>query len=293
MTYRSILFAASSLLLASFRPVSDDPAYKTRLEEWHQKRVASLKREDGWLNLAGLFWLKEGENTVGRASDNKVVFPGGAAHLGTFKLQNDVVQFTPTADAVVTVDGQKATGTQTIFTADAKPHTVQHESLKWVVIKRGDQYGIRLRDLESEQLKNFHGIERFAINEKYRVTARLEKPSTPKTVAITNVLGQTSDQPLAGTLVFELEGKTYRLDATGEEKLFIVFGDETNKKDTYGAGRFLYADQPSADGTTVLDFNQSINPPCAFTPYATCPLPPKQNKLAVRIPAGEKRFGDH
>lgn len=294
MTYRSILVALTAWSLASFTPASEDPAYKAHIESWHQKRVNSLKDENGWLNLAGLFWLKEGDNTAGSISDNKVVFPAGNAHIGTFQLKNGEVTFIPDAKAEVLANGEKITAPQTIFSENSKKApTLQHQSLRWVVIKRGDKYGIRLRDLESEQLKNFHGIERYPVNEKYRVKAHLEKPAIPTTVSIVNVLGQSSDQPLAGTLVFQLDGKTYRLDATGEDKLFVVFGDGTNKTETYGSGRFLYADEPDAEGNTVLDFNQAINPPCAFTPYATCPLPLKQNKLTVKIPAGEKRFGDH
>lgn len=272
---------------------SADPAYVRQLDEWHEKRVASLKKEDGWLNLAGLFWLKEGDNTAGSVSDNTIVFPSGAAHTGTFRLENGTVSFTPSAGTTVTANGTALSGKTDIFTPDAAPKTLQQGSLKWFIIRRGNRYGIRLRDLESENLKQFHGIQRFPVDEHYRIKARFEKPAVAKTIRITDVVGLVSDQPLAGTLVFELNGKTYRLDATGEEKLFIVFGDKTNGKETYGAGRFLYADQPRADGTTILDFNQAINPPCAFTPYATCPLPPSQNKLAVRIPAGEKNYGEH
>ncbi|MDQ1088638.1 DUF1684 domain-containing protein [Siphonobacter sp. SORGH_AS_1065] len=294
MTYRSIIVLFTVLSLASFTPASEDPAYKAKLEAWHQKRINSLKEENGWLNLAGLFWLKEGDNTVGSVSDNKIVFPAGDQHIGNFQLKNGEVTFTPDAQAEVLMNGEKITATQTIFSDHSRNvPTLQHQSLRWVIIKRGDKYGVRLRDLESEQLKNFHGIERYPVNETYRVKAHLEKPATPTTVSIVNMIGQTSEQPLAGTLVFKLNGKTYRLDATGKGELFIVFGDATNKTETYGSGRFIYVEEPDAEGNTILDFNQAINPPCAFTPYATCPLPLKQNKLAIRIPAGEKRFGDH
>jgi uncharacterized protein (DUF1684 family) len=285
------LLAFASFLTTFFFTV--DPAYVRQLDEWHEKRVASLKREDGWLNLAGLFWLKEGDNTAGSVSDNSIVFPSGAAHTGVFHLENGIVSFTPATGTSVTTDGVALSGKTEIFSSEKKPKTLQQGSLKWFIIKRGDRYGIRLRDLESENLKQFHGIERFPVAERYRVKARFEKPTEAKTIRITDIIGLVSDQPLAGTLAFELDGKTYRLDATGEGKLFVVFGDKTNGRESYGAGRFLYADQPGPDGTTVLDFNQAINPPCAFTPYATCPLPPVQNKLAVRIPAGEKNYGNH
>jgi uncharacterized protein (DUF1684 family) len=163
------------------------------------------------------------------------------------------------------------------------------------VIKRGSRYAVRLRDLESPFLQEFKSIDRFPANEKYRVKAKLEKPVSDRTIPILDVTGQTSQQPLAGTLVFTLEGKTYRLDAVeeGADRLCILFGDATNSHDTYGSGRFLYADKPDQNGDVELDFNRAINPPCAFTPFATCPLPPKQNKLGVRITAGEKRYGNH
>ncbi|MFD2572858.1 DUF1684 domain-containing protein [Spirosoma soli] len=287
-------------VLVSFRPVPDEPNYKAQLEAWHQNRVTSLKSENGWLNLAGLFWLKEGKNSLGRGSDFDIAFPvaNAPADLGLLYLQNGDVRFAPKGGATVTIDGKPVSDPVVIFSANSKPTVLSHGSLRWFVIKRGEKYGIRLRDLDSPFLKEFHGIERYPVNETWRVKAHLEKPTQPKTIPILDVLGQTSQQPLAGTLVFDLQGKTYRLDAVGEgSKLFILFGDATNAHDTYGSGRFLYADKPAdsldGSGTTVLDFNQAINPPCAFTPYATCPLPPKQNKLAVAITAGEKRYGDH
>ncbi|QDK82815.1 DUF1684 domain-containing protein [Spirosoma sp. KCTC 42546] len=289
--------------------VSDGPSYKVQLEEWHQKRVKSLKSESGWLNVAGLYWLKEGANKVGSDTGNDITFPSGKApeQVGTFQLTNGTVFFTPAPGAAVLADrlGQSTDGssvkpeplltTETIFSPESKkPVTLQHGSLRWFIIKRGNKYGVRLRDLESPALNEFHGIDRFPVDETWRLKARLEVPSEPKTIPIMDVIGQLSQYPLAGTLVFERGGKTYRLDAAGEgEKLFILFGDPTNTHDTYGAGRFLYADKAGPDGTTTLDFNQAINPPCAFTTFATCPLPPKQNKLALAVTAGEKRYGDH
>lgn len=284
------------LALAGFR--AEDPAYRQQLDSWHQKRVESLKGEHGWLNLAGLFWLKEGINEAGTDPGNDLTFPAGKApaQLGVFNLTKGVVQFEAAPGTVVEVDGKAVLGATTVFAADlAKPVTLAHGSLRWFVIKRGDRYAVRLRDLENPLLSEFKGIDRFPANETYRVSARLEKPTVARTIPILDVTGQTSQQPLAGTLVFTLAGKSYRLDAVseGEDKLFILFGDATNTHETYGSGRFLYADKPGPDGLTTLDFNQSINPPCAFTPFATCPLPPKQNRLAISVTAGEKVFGDH
>lgn len=285
------------LATVGFRQIADNPSYKAQLDAWHQKRVNSLKSEDGWLNLAGLFWLNEGRNSLGRGADFDVPFPvsgGTPANLGTFLLQNGEVRFEPKTGADVLADGKLITESLVIFSPNSQPTVLANGSLRWVVIRRGDKYGVRLRDLDSPSLKEFHTIDRFPVDENWRVKAKLEKPATSQTIPIVNVLGQITPTPLVGTLVFGKAGKTYRLDAVGEgEKLFILFGDATNAHDTYGAGRFLYADKPDSNGTTTLDFNQAINPPCAFTTYATCPLPPKQNKLALAVTAGEKRYGDH
>ncbi|WP_461071367.1 DUF1684 domain-containing protein [Spirosoma horti] len=285
---------------------ADGPSYKAQIDEWHQNRVKSLKSETGWLNLAGLFWLNEGKNSLGRGADFDLTFPAAdaPAELGTLYLEKGEVRFAPNTAKTVLVDGKPVSEPLVIFASNTKPTVLANGSLRWFIIKRGDKYGVRLRDLESSYLKEFQPIDRYPVDESWRVKARFEAPSSPKTIPIIDVLGITSQQPLAGTLVFERAGKTYRLDAVSEgEKLFILFGDNTNAHETYGSGRFLYADKPvSASGNTdsvtekelvTLDFNQAINPPCAFTPYATCPIPPKQNKLALAVTAGEKRYGDH
>lgn len=278
---------------------TDDPAYRERILQWHQQRIESLKSERGWLNLAGLFWLNEGTNTVGSSSGNDIVFPAGKApaQLGTIRLANGSVSFEQSAGVAVKADGQPVAGNSVIFSPGSpQPVTLEYASLRWFVIKRGNRYAIRLRDLDSPLLHGFKGIDRFPTDEAYVVKARLEPPAQSRTIPILDVTGQTSQQPLLGTLVFKLGGQTHRLDAVGEgpDKLFILFADETNAHDTYGSGRFLYADKPTQPNELVtLDFNQSINPPCAFTPFATCPLPPRQNHLPVAIRAGEKRYGDH
>ncbi|MFD2935669.1 DUF1684 domain-containing protein [Spirosoma flavum] len=289
------LWLLATMLSVGWRN-ADEPSYKAQIEEWHQSRVNALKSETGWLNLAGLFWLTGGKNSVGRGPDFDVAFPiaNALTDLGSFQLEKGEVRFSPNAKETVSADGKPLTESLVIFAPDKKPTILAHGSLRWFVIKRGDKYGVRLRDVDSPSLKEFHGIERYPVDETWRVKAHLETPTTPKTIPIVDVLGLTSQQNLAGTLVFERLGKTYHLDAVGEgAKLFILFGDQTNTHGTYGAGRFLYADKAGPDGTTVLDFNQSINPPCAFTTFATCPLPPKQNKLVLAVTAGEKRYGDH
>ncbi|ACT93419.1 DUF1684 domain-containing protein [Dyadobacter fermentans] len=281
---------AVACLLSAFAAL--DNTYEAELRDWHQKRIESLKAESGWLNLAGLFWLKEGKNTFGSAEENDILFPEGKSrpHLGEIVLEKDRITLKARPDAQIFADDQPVTALD-LSSAD-KPVTLKHGSLRWFVIKRGDRYAIRLRDLESEYLKGFTGIERYPVQESWRVKARFV-PTKGHTVSITDVTGRTDDQVSPGKLVFTVNGREYSLDAVGKpESLFIIFADQTNKHETYGSGRFLYS-SVEPDGTAWLDFNKAINPPCAFSPYATCPLPPKQNKLALAVSAGEKRYGDH
>ncbi|MCE7073152.1 DUF1684 domain-containing protein [Dyadobacter sp. CY327] len=285
-----LLLLAGIYLLPAF--TFNDTAYEEQIQQWHQKRIESLKAESGWLNLAGLFWLDEGKNTFGGDSKNNVVFPADKSNpfLGEIWLDKGKVILKASPDAAI-FSGDEPVTELDIF-PDEKPVTLKHKSLRWFIIKRGDKYAVRLRDLESEYLKGFTGIERYPVQEKWLVKARFEA-TTGKKVSITDITGRTADQESPGTLVFSVNGKEYRLDAVGSTKnLFIIFADQTNKKETYGAGRFLYT-SVEEDGTAWLDFNKSINPPCAFSPFATCPLPPKQNKLALAVSAGEKRYGDH
>lgn len=287
MSHKHFIWLAGLYLLPGF--TFNDAAYEAKLKEWHQKRIESLKGESGWLNLAGLFWLKEGRNKFGSDETNDILFPKNKSKpfLGEIWVYKCKITLKANPDAEI-FSGDKAVGQLDIF-PDETPVTLRHKSLRWFIIKRGDKYAVRLRDLESQYLKEFTGIERYPVRVNWRVKARFE-PTTGKKVAITDITGRTADQESPGTLVFSVKGKEYRLDAVGSlDDLFIIFADQTNKKETYGAGRFLYS-SIEKDGTAWLDFNKAINPPCAFSPYATCPLPPKQNKLALAIPAGEKRY---
>jgi len=181
------------------------------------------------------------------------------------------------------------------------PAVEQIGSLSYQVIKRGDKngdrFGVRMKDPVNHARTHFLGLKYFAADPAYRVEARFEPYNPPKKIAITNVLGMTSDEIAPGALVFTLRGQTFQIDPIleqGEKDLFIIFKDATSGKETYGAARYLYAHPPDAAGNTVVDFNKSYNPPCAFTPYATCPLPPPQNRLPIRIDAGEKKYaGGH
>lgn len=274
-------------------PAEDTAAYVATINEWHKQRIGSLKKEDGWLALAGLFWLEPGENTFGSAPGNDLVFPEGkiAAKAGAFILADNQVKVKLNTGADVLLDGKPVTEAM-VYTSDtAAAPQLKHGSLTWFVIKRGDKYAVRLLDAENEVRTTFKGIDRYEVNPAWKLEATLEPNTTGRKISITNVLGQTSQEETPGALVFNVDGKTYKLDALKEgDQLFIIFADKTNGHETYGAGRYLYTELPDANGKTTIDFNKAYNPPCAFVTYATCPLPPKQNFMPIPVPAGEKAF---
>ncbi|MEJ8756264.1 DUF1684 domain-containing protein [Pontibacter sp. H259] len=292
----TLLLTISIILLSACTNTekSEDPAaYEASINEWHTERLNNLKKEDGWLALAGLFWLEPGKNTFGSATDNNIVFPEGkiAAHAGAFILEGNQVKTILTPDANVLLDGKTIQEALIYTSGDTLVPRLKHNSLTWFVIERGGKYGVRLLDTESEIRTNFKGIDRYKVDPAYRLEATLEPNTTGRKIAITNIVGQTSDEETPGALVFTLDGKTHKLDALKEgEQLFVIFADKTNGHQTYGAGRYLYTNLPDANGKVILDFNKAYNPPCAFVTYATCPLPPKQNFLPVPVPAGEKAF---
>jgi uncharacterized protein len=256
----------------------DKAAYENDIKAWQTSRIERLKKEDSWLTLVGLDWLKEGDNP---------------APAGTVSLTGEKVTFNPTEDA--TIDGKPVSGSVSLL-ADADeggPTIVRTGTKQFNVIKRGDRFGLRIKDSQAPTRLNFAGLDYFPIDPKWRVEARLEAYHPPKQVPITDVTGMTSNNISPGALVFEVDGKEYRVDPIieeGSDELFIIFKDETSKDATYPAGRYLYAKKPGTDGKVIVDFNKAYNPPCVFTPYATCPLPPPQNRLAVRIEAGEKKY---
>ncbi len=266
--------------------------YKNEMDAWHQKRVDRLLGPYGWVNVRGLFWLKEGINSFGSGKQNDIVFPEGkiADKAGFFVLRDSTVSMQVLPDEKVLSDNVPV-NSLVIFKPDTtRPKVLQAGSLQWFVIKRSDKIGIRLRDLETENLQSFKGIERFDSDITWRINSKLTVQPGKK-VEIANVLGQTYINPVKGTLSFTIDGEEYQLDAIDEDgKLFIIFGDETNDKTTYSAGRYLYASMPEGDVDVMLDFNQAINPPCAFTEFATCLLPPKQNILHIEVSAGEKAY---
>jgi uncharacterized protein len=272
-------------------------AYQKEIDDWHTKRIENVSAPNGWLNLAGLYWLEPGINTFGSSTKNKIVFPEGkiAEEAGYFLVNGSRVDIYVRQGVDITTDGKRVTQ-QTIYTADSTPVVLTSGSLRWNVIKRDDKLGIRLRDDKSVTQTKFAGIDRYPIDPLYKVEARFVKADSSRTIDVTNVLGQTHAQHSPGTLLFELKGNEYRLDVLegGRDEFFIIIADQTSGKETYGGGRFLYVKHPDANNKVILDFNKAYNPPCVFTPYATCPLPPHQNVLDIAIQAGEKNYSaDH
>jgi|CXWL01.1.fsa_nt_gi uncharacterized protein (DUF1684 family) len=271
-----------------------DPELEVDVLAWRAERKAGLEQPDSWLTLVGLYWLKPGEATLGSDPSSTHVFPPKAPdRVGTIRLEGDRLTLRPAPRAGVRVEGEAVGTTELATDADGPPTVVDVGSLHFFAIDRGGKIGLRLRDSESSALMAFKGLDYFAVDAGWRLEARIEKSDPPKSIKVPNVLGQVSDMPSPGTLVFERAGRTFRLDPVieeGDDQLFVIFGDLTNGKATYGGGRFLYADPPDADGRVILDFNRAYNPPCVFTPFATCPLPPPGNQLDVAVEAGEKRF---
>jgi uncharacterized protein (DUF1684 family) len=269
----------------------DQQAYVKEIDQWRAKRLASLTSESGWLSLIGLFWLKEGKNTIGSDAANDIVVPKVPPRAGEFVLANGVITFrTPHAKMFI-VDGAPISSVELKTDLDEKPTLVRVGSLTFQIIKREDKLGVRVKDRDNSDRANFRGLEYFPTDPKWRLEARFEPYNPPRTVPILNVLNMETDEPSPGAVAFEVGGKTYRLDAIterGEQQLFMIFADDTRGKETYGAGRYLYIDPPDANNRIVIDFNKAYSPPCAFTNYATCPLPPRQNILTVSIDAGEK-----
>ncbi|RKG63692.1 DUF1684 domain-containing protein [Corallococcus sp. CA054B] len=266
-------------------------------QAWHAERLKRLQSPDGWLTLVGLTWLKEGEQTAGSAPGSAVPLPSPApAQAGTFVRKGNSVSFQPAPGVASTLEGKPFTGGALKTDEKGAPDVVRLGTVSFQIILRKDRLGVRVKDSDAAARKQFPGIPMYPASADWKVEAKLVPDDKPRMISVPTVLGHAEEMKSAGTLVFTVAGKEYRLTPVGEEgdgELFIVFGDETNRDTTYGAGRFLEAPLPDKDGRVVLDFNRAYNPPCAFSRFATCPLPPRGNRLALRVEAGEKRAGEH
>lgn len=265
-------------------------SYKDSMQQWRRATEASLKADDGWLTVSGLFWLNEGTNKAGQGEDNVVQLPEGSPKVfGVFQRSASTITFRPAPNIRARHNGVPASA-QVQMNYGAKPDLLTFQDLTLFVIKRGDQFAIRLRDRKSKMRRDFKGLHWYPVQETYRVEAKWMAYKNPRMIAIPNVLNRVDQQQSLGFAVFKLHGKEYTLEPVVEgQQLFYIFKDLTAGKETYPAGRFLYSEAP-VNGKVILDFNKAYNPPCAFTPYATCPLPPQQNRLQTRVEAGELTY---
>ena len=264
-------------------------SYTASIKHFDTLRINALTDKNGWLNLAGLYWLKPGNNTFGSAKTNALVFKhkNMPAVLGKFKVAGNRVSFE--FDKAVSKFPNDYSEEIVLFDPANKTDTsIEFNQFMWSIIIREDKIGVRFRDLKNPSLAAFKGNKRFAIHEKWNLPAKFLPPN-PNGLFVTNVLGQTTAQDYAGKISFEYQGNNYVLDAISEGPgdLFVIFGDATNGINTYHTGRYMYVPRPDKNGNTFIDFNKAFNPPCAYTPYATCPIPPQQNILPFKVTAGE------
>ncbi|WP_266156632.1 DUF1684 domain-containing protein [Dyella silvatica] len=279
--------------------VASNPDFQRDTQQWQQRRAAGLTAANGWLSLIGLEWLKQGNNRVGSASDNDIVLTAGPAHLGVITLDNSgAAHMVLDKDSGATIDGKplhEAALIDDAHAGDAKPTTVAFGTANFYMIDRDGRKGLRVKDSNASTRTHFLGLDYFPADPSWRVIADWVPFDPPHELEIGSVLGTVNKEKVPGKAVFQRDGHTYELMPIqeGPDSLFFIIADRTSGHETYGAARFLDVALPK-DGKVVLDFNQAYNPPCAFTPFATCPLAPPENRMDLRVTAGEKNYrGGH
>ena len=265
---------------------------------WQARRTESSGGANGWTTLVGLHWLNEGENSAGRALVNQVVLPsdGVPAFVGNFIRNGSAVTFTAAPNVDVRVQGEKVKQIELITDASPNPTQLQIGLVSIVAIKRGDRVGLRMRDPDSPARRAFKGLRWFPYNPAWRLEGKFVPFTTPEKLRVPDVTGATQEFDCPGVIVFSAQGAEHQLSVAkeeGEANFFVMFRDETSGKSTYPAGRFLYVSKPDATGNVIVDFNRAYTPPCGFTAFATCPLPPQQNWLTLAIKAGELSPASH
>jgi uncharacterized protein (DUF1684 family) len=305
MSRRSMLAASllAAALTACSGPVSDVAAHRAEVDAWHAKREARLTAETGWLTLVGLYWFKPGENSFGRAPSNAMVLDHAALPdtLGSFNLAEGRVHFTARPGAEVTHDGAPVSALAlNPDSAEPGPTMLAAGTLRFYVIERAGRLGLRVRDTQHPLRAAFTGVARYPVDPSWVFEAEWVPYVPPRPIKIGTIIGTVEEMPAWGQFRFRRGLTTYALDAVlevpGDTELFVMFKDVTSGRGTYGAGRYLYIPipaDPTKPGTVRVDFNRAYNPPCAFNQFATCPLPPAQNRLAIGVTAGERDYGHH
>ncbi|WP_062537963.1 DUF1684 domain-containing protein [Mizugakiibacter sediminis] len=286
-----LLAAMAGVAQVSAMPSTD---YVKQIEQWRTQRLARLTAPDGWLSLIGLHWLKPGANTVGSAADSDVVLSKGPAHLGTITWGADgKVRIALAEGSGALIDGKPLASAELLDDGHDAPTRVSFGTASFYLIDREGRKGLRVKDPEAPTRTHFLGLDDFPVDPSWRIEAKWIPFEPARTLEIPTVIGTVEKYPVPGKAVFERDGRTYEIlpviEVPGDKELFVIFADRTSGKETYGAARFLYTPMPK-DGRLVIDFNKAYNPPCAFTPYATCPLAPPENRLDLRVTAGEKKY---
>lgn len=296
MNSKAWVWLASPAILLPLAGRGEDASYQKEIESWRVERETNLKKDGSWLTVAGLYWLREGESTVGADPENDFVLPEGTApaSVGAFTYEDGKVSFRASGGVTVVQKGKDEKPVSTVALEPGEKNAVLLGKLSMWVHASGPRLAIRLRDLDSPIRKEFTGLQWFPVEPAYRVTAKFTPHSKPKDVEILNMLGDIELYQSPGVVDFELQGQAIRMEPVSysDGGLWFIFKDQTSGRETYPAARFLRADDPK-DGTVIVDFNKAYNPPCAFNPYTTCPMPPKENRLKVRIEAGEKNYKKH
>jgi uncharacterized protein (DUF1684 family) len=292
MLMTSLLFAAT-LSGAQLVSAGTEDSYMQEIEQWRAQRVERLKAPTGWLSLTGLDWLKPGVNTVGSDKSNDIVIAKAPKRLGTVTLKDAEVSIELDAKARATINGDDQRSAVLLDDSHEKPTVVAFDTVSFYLVERSGKHGLRVKDSEAKTRTGFLGIDNFPIDPEWRIEADWVAFDPPQTLEIPNILGAVDQMKVPGKAIFKRDGKIFELlpvlESDDAKQLFFIFADKTSSKQTYGAGRFLYSDLPE-DGKVVVDFNKAYNPPCAFTPYATCPLAPPENRLAIEVKAGELKY---
>ncbi len=266
--------------------------HQQAIEAWRASRHERLIQADGWLTLVGLEWLKDGESRIGSAADNDIQLSDGPAYWGSVVLQNDRLHFKNLNPEKVKINSEPLPFAELIPDTEGEATVVSSGTLGINVIFR-ESYALRIKDSKAKALQNFKGVDNYPIDASWRIDGRFVQATEGSVLEITNVLGQVSESPVYGTFEFDRDGKTHSLLGlgTGEsESLWFIFADRTTGHGTYGAGRYLYSDGMPENDRMTVDFNKAYNPPCAFNPYSTCPIPPQRNRMDIPVLAGEKDF---
>ena len=301
--YSRVFLLATLWALFSVSTFAQDSSWQKDLATWREQYVANLLKPDGWLSLTGLEWLQPGDNSLGSAADNKIHLAAGSpAHLAILHLEGEITLNPPPGgfppDFLVAGAPAKPQALRAEANNDKVSTHFTIGTLNMYVIRRESRFALRIKDSHSPGIVGFHGLKLYPPDRAYRVTAKWIPYSPPKTITLATLVGTNYDQPVPGAAEFTLHGKTFRLEPVLEDpavpKLFFILRDTTSTSTTYGACRFLYTPFPSngldKPGELVLDFNRLENPPCAYTPFSTCPLPPPGNRLPIALPVGEQRY---